>query len=99
MYKQYWNDYEKRAEQIRKAARAVESGAAPSSPPSPRQGTLVKEEKKAYSPQRQVGLSTFLERFTEDDVLLLALLFLLITCEEKDITMIIILGYLLLSGF
>lgn len=98
MYKQYWNDYERRAEQIRKAARAVESGAAPPVLSMPPAGA-VKQEKPVSSPQKQGGLSSLFERFAEDDVLLLALLFLLVTSDEKDTTMIIILGYLLLSGF
>lgn len=87
MYKQYLNDYEKRAEQIRKAARAVESGKGEKTPvfTEPAKKPIVVENK-------------FFDRFRTDDILLLALLFLLITSEEKDITLIIILGYLFLCG-
>ncbi len=101
MYKQYWNDYEKRAEQIRKAARAVENSSPAVVPPAPMKPERDVSEKPAPGPrlQEEKGLASFLERFDRDDILIMALLFLLLTGEDKDMTMIVILGYLLLSGF
>ncbi len=96
MYKQYWNDYEKRAEQIRKAAQAVENGGTVSRQPIPIIGEKPRETKPTQ--EKPVGIASFFERFKQDDILLLALLFLLLSGEERDTTMIVILGYLLLSG-
>ena len=96
MYKQYLNDYERRAEQIRKAARAVEGGGNHAELP------VFREKKPEVHPadtnKKNAGLFSGLERFSTDDILLLGILFLLITNEEKDMTLIIVLGYLFLSG-
>ncbi len=87
MYKQYLNDYEKRAEQIRKAARAVEIGKGETIPVDiEKKRDLVAENKNV------------LQNLKTDDILLLVLIFLLITSDEKDMTLIVILGYLFLCG-
>ncbi len=97
MYKQYLNDYEKRAEQIRRAAKAVETGKGEMHP-------VVAENKKTElkggfsNNEKTIERKKLFERFSTDDILLLGLLFLLISSEEKDITLIIILGYLFLTG-
>lgn len=96
MYKQYLNDYERRAEQIRKAARAVEGGGSFIEPPVFRE--KKPEERPVDTNKKNTGLFSGLERFSTDDILLLGILFLLITNEEKDMTLIIVLGYLFLSG-
>lgn len=93
MYKQYLNDYEKRAEQIRKAAKAVETGriaAVPSFSPQKEIGNNPSNEEKKPS----LGLGGL----AKDDLLLIGLLFLLLTGDEKDLTMIVVLGYLFFTG-
>lgn len=93
MYKQYLNDYEKRAEQIRKAAKAVETGgiaAVPSFSPQKATGKNPSNEEK----QPSLGLGGL----AKDDLLLIGLLFLLLTGDEKDLTMIVVLGYLFFAG-
>lgn len=87
MYKQYLNDYEKRAEQIRKAARAVETGKGENAP------VLKDSQSNTHILENKLN-----EKFKKDDLLLLGLIFLLISGEEKDMTLIIILGYLFLCG-
>ncbi len=101
MYKQYWNDYEKRAEQIRKAARAVETGntAGIQEVPAKWDSPGPKAPVKHADGQKAKGLLSVLERFDRDDILLAALLFVLLSDEDRDMTMIVILGYLLISGF
>ncbi len=94
MYKQYLNDYEKRAEQIRKAARAVEGGGSFIEQTVPQ----AKNPEERHIKKKSQGVFAGLERFSTDDILLLGILFLLITNEEKDMTLIIVLGYLFLSG-
>ena len=99
MYKQYFNAYEKRAEEIRKAARAVETQRA-GSPPIPPVDIRKDEIKpqKPPAPSSPTQIPNILERFRTDDILLLGLIFLLMGSEEKDMTLIVILGYLFLSG-
>ena len=95
MYKQYLNDYERRAEQIRKAAQSVEktaSGTVVVSKPV-QDAVKTKSDKTNYE-----GLSTFLKNFSSDDILLIVLLFLIMNSDEKDISLIIVLGYLFISG-
>lgn len=95
MYKQYLNDYERRAEQIRKAAQSVEktaSGTVAVSKPV-QDAVKTKPEKTNYE-----GLSTFLKNISSDDILLIVLLFLIMNSDEKDISLIIVLGYLFISG-
>jgi len=92
VYKQYLNDYEKRAEQIRRAARAVEGGSSTVSSPLP----TIKDKPKDTVEIK--GKTSVFGRFAQDDILLAGLLILLLTGEERDMTMIIILGYLLITG-
>jgi len=101
MYKQYMNDYEKRAEQIRKAARAVESGNTASTFTEMQPTNKTQDEVKNRKPiqgKKENETNSFFERFALDDILILALLLLLISSEEKDISLIIILGYLFFAG-
>lgn len=93
MYKQYLNDYEKRAEQIRKAAKAVEAGGGVSI-----SSFASKKEMRNEIRKDEKQSSSILGGFAKDDLLLMGLLFLLLTGDEKDITMIIVLGYLFFTG-
>lgn len=89
MYKQYLNDYEKRAEQIRKAAIAIENG----------KGERMPEFTESKKIQSTPSINkNFFDRLKADDIILLALIFLLSTAEEKDITLIIVIGYIFLCG-
>ena len=93
MYKQYLNDYEKRAEQIRKAAKAVEAGGGVSA-----SALSVKKEIGKELRKDEKQSSSVLGGLAKDDLLLIGLLFLLLTGDEKDTTMIIVLGYLFFTG-
>ncbi len=93
MYKQYYNAYEKRAEEIRKAARSVEKHGKVE---VPLQASPSKETVKSQIPHSQP--SSFLGRFAGDDILLVGLILLLMSGEEKDMTLIAILGYLFITG-
>ncbi len=102
MYKQYMNDYEKRAEQIRKAARAVESGNLSTTVTQMQPTNITQQEqctnKKMVQQKEKNETISIFGRLALDDILILALLLLLISSEDKDISMIIILGYLFLTG-
>ena len=95
MYKQYLNDYERRAEQIRKAAQTIEKTASGTMPTPKQIKELTEQRNQKISSD---GFSALLKRFSTDDILLIVLLFLLINSEEKDMSLIIILGYLFISG-
>lgn len=95
MYKQYLNDYEKKADEIRRAARAVETG---------RQSQVhepIQIEAKSHSVKEAENVNSLfstLKKYKTDDILLIVLIFVLISNEERDMTLILILGYLFLSG-
>ena len=97
MYKQYLNDYEKKADQIRQAARAIERGTVSGkrifSNPESNMNVSVKTNEHANA------ISCILKNLRTDDILLLVLIFVLSTNEDRDMTLIIILGYLFLCGF
>ncbi len=89
MYKQYYNAYEKKAEEIRRAARSIEKGDALSSA----WGAEAVPAKTVLPVQAKI-----FSRFSTDDILLCALIFLLVSAEEKDTTLILILAYLFITG-
>ena len=93
MYKQYYNAYEKRAEEIRKAARSVENHGKVAPPLPPSLGKGAESTKKSAS-----SLPSFFERFSGEDYLLVGLILLLLSGEEKDMTLVAILGYLFVMG-
>lgn len=94
VYKQYYNAYEKKAEEIRRAAKAIENGIESKTP------TSISTHKEACVPsgvpvEKEHALRLF-DKFAFDDLLLLALIFLLLTSEKKDTLMLFVLGYLLI---
>ncbi|MDD6307759.1 MAG: hypothetical protein PUB07_00125 [Clostridia bacterium] len=91
MYKQYFNAYEKKAEEIRRAARAVESTVVPQPESAPRTAPPASEA-SSLLPIRLP------DKLDMDDILLMAILFLLLSNEKKDTTLILILGYLFFTG-
>ncbi len=102
MYKQYWNDYEKRAEQIKKAAHTIEPEPEKGKPVNPpfiaKSNSPAGQNCETIAANKLNGTAGLFGRFSKDDILLLALLFVLISSEKKDTTLIVILGYLFLSG-
>lgn len=110
MYRKYYNEYERRAEEIRRAAEAIESGKrpppvkniseAPQSPvlpvnlPSPK-GTA---QKKSPAPFINGIFDGLFGKFGTDDIILLVLIFILIQEKDNDKILLLILGYLFLSG-
>ncbi len=98
VYKQYYNAYEKKAEEIRRAAQAVENGT-----PQKENKEMDKNENNKEKQNTPPLLSKdifggLFERFATDDILLVALIFILLKSDNKDSTMLLILGYLLLCG-
>ncbi len=95
MYKQYLNDYEKRADEIRKAAKAVEKGT--QDVPCQNISVPVKCEKEEKQPVKQKTQKVF-GNMSIDDLLILGLILLLFNSEKRDNTLLIILGYLFFTG-
>lgn len=95
MYKQYLNDYEKKADEIRRAARAVETRGQSQTHESIK---IVSNNNSIKEPENVNSLFNTFKKYKTDDILLIALIFVLISNEEKDMTLIFILGYLFLSG-
>ncbi len=89
MYKQYWNDYEKKAEQIRKAAKTIESNSSYISGNASTQSSVFNKER---------GEGINLGKLQTDDLLLIGLLFLLIGNEKRDTVLILIIGYIFIAG-
>lgn len=91
MYRRYYNEYERRAQEIRRAADLVE--ASPVKAPS---------EKPAAKPAAlpfSIAKPKFLDGIRLDDILLGALIFFLLKEEETDKTLILALAFIFLSGF
>ncbi len=95
VYKQYFNAYEKKAEEIRRAAQAVENGSAKGEERKS-ENKPVKTDPPPLFPKELLG--GVFERIQTDDILLVALIFLLLKNEKRDTTMLLILGYLFLCG-
>ena len=89
MYRKYYNEYEKKAEQIRKEATRIQP---------------VEQHRPVYtepviSDSKGSTFSGFFEKFNPDDIILLAVIFVLMQEQNKDKVLLIILGYLFISGF
>ena len=89
MYKQFYNAYEKKAEEIRRAANEAEVCA-----PVERHPVAAPQAEKKECSEKTAGLAGL----AEDDLLLLGAIFLLMNSEKKDKLLIVILGYLFFAG-
>ncbi len=107
MYRKTYNEYERRAEEIRNAAQAIEKGERPSEysrsiHKTPRPALPERFEERGQADTKKKNPLSFLDgifdRFEIDDIILLALMFLLIQEKDSDKMLLIILGYLFLSG-
>ena len=85
MYRKYYSEYEKRAEEMRRGVPT------PQNAPSP-----MPQEKHEINKKPPLPLPFDMKT---DDILLLALIFFLIREKNCDKTVILALGFIFLSGF
>ena len=95
MYKQYLNDYEKRADEIRKAAQAVEKGTRENPCQNIAVPNILKKEEKQTEKQKTQKI---FGNMSVDDLLILGLILLLFNSEKRDNTLLVVLGYLFFTG-
>lgn len=91
MYRKYYNEYEKKAEQIRKGTVDVK-------PPEPVSVPAIDVKTETENKSVQNIFGGLLEKFAVDDIILLVVIIMLLQEENKDKMLLIILGYLFISG-
>jgi len=102
MYHRYYNEYERRAEEIRQAAQLPVQ---PKEPPRVESALpVLKPEPPPAAPKKKPAIfgelfGNIFDKFGIDDIILGLLILMLIQEEDSDILLLIILGYLFISGF
>lgn len=98
MYRRYFNEYEKKAQQIseQKCEQAPQNSR--QSSPHDKPNTLPVAEQPLKIKPKDNGSNLF-GKFRIDDILLIALILLLLKEEKKDMELILALGFIFICDF